>query len=748
MPSRIQCPACENAYAYSPALLGKTVRCRQCQHTFTITAPPPVDPAVPTAPVGPDTATPALVAQPTPAPKSGPPPLPPRPAGDQGGKPGLSRRRDAEPDEDDDRPPVADRVRGDDRAVRSRRARDEDEGDRPARRRRDRDRQRPGPRPAAPEHPSSPLLLLGLIAAFVFGFLVIAAGIAYLLWPSSTPSSTHNNSTPAAASDPMLAADAPKGLDEIIKEAPNRKEEVAGPPPERPKFDVPRFDPPDVKRGPRGGGPNPPGIDPPRFDIPRFEPPAGFPGGPDDPPKPRLPAPKFLTVEALPITPAPMATNHVERAMPGPVESVVVAGGGRLLLLHLPRERRVAVFDVSKGERVKLIPAEDAGARVAGGMNLFVIYLPGKGVLERWSTKTLEREAELKAEFPPDVTALAMGSASNGPLVAALRGGDRRAVHGGATVGYFDPATGKEVGYELGGDQNPFGMALHDAKALVLRVSADGSVVTGFGGGPGPEVHVIDGGRVTRYWKHIGPNQALPGPDGRTLYGIGNRYPADLKVEDGPREDLNNPNWLIPAVQGDFFLSLRPQAADRRAPFGQARKAVAEVCMGAEGKSVLNLGELPNFEVPTGFFEARGKTFDQQLVLVPDAKVLAVVPTKNKERLVLVRADLDAALSKAGFDYLFVTSRPPTVAVKGEAYKYAMAVRSKKGGVKVTLESGPKGMTANPAGAVAWDVPKDFAEAEVGVILKVADAGGKEVFHAFRLAVRGKDDKPAEPKGK
>jgi hypothetical protein len=385
---------------------------------------------------------------------------------------------------------------------------------------------------------------------------------------------------------------------------------------------------------------------------------------------------------------------------------------------------------------------------VAGGMNLFVIYLPGKGVLERWNCKTLEREAELKGVFPAEVKALAMGSASNGPLVAAL-GGPRKTIHGGTTLGYFDPATGKEVGYELGGARNDFGIGLFNA-AAVIRVSADGSVVTAWGenGQGGSQSDVIDGARITRYWQFGWLDALIPGPDGRTLYGKGQRFPPDLKADGNRRDDPNKPVWLIPAVQGDYFLSLRAEAAARGARFDTPRKATADILVGADGKSVLNIGELPNFDLPGGFGDGRGKTFDQYLTLVPDAKLLAMVPTKNRDRLVLIRADLDSALSKAGFDYLFVTSRPPTAAVKGETYKYAVATKSKKGGVKVTLESGPKGMTVTPAGAVTWDVPKDFADSEVGVILKVADAGGKEAFHSFRLAVRAKDEKAAEPKKK
>ncbi|MBO0700882.1 MAG: hypothetical protein J2P46_20975, partial [Zavarzinella sp.] len=560
------------------------------------------------------------------------------------------------------------------------------------------------------------------------GLLAITAGIAYVLWPSPTPSTTRVVPGPVAPSDPMTAAEPPKNLDEIIKEAPKQKELESGPPPPgRPDFGVPKFNEPGNVRGPRGG-PNLPGL----------------PGGPPDRAKSAVPAPRFFPVEPLPISPTPMATDRVERTMPGPIENMVVAGGGRLLLLLLPRDRRVVVFDVNKGERVKLIPAEDDGVMVAGGMNLFVIYLPGKRVLERWSCKTLEREAEFRDAFPAEVKALAMGSASNGPLVAAL-GGGRRTVHGGTTLGYFDPSTGKEVGYEIGGARNAMGVGLLNATAIV-RVSADGSVVTAWGdnGHGGSQSDVIDGARITRYWQFGWLDSLIPGPDGRTLYGKGLRYPPDLRAAGNPRENPNNSGWLIPAVQGEYFLSVRSQQAARGARFDAARKTTADILVGADGKSILNIGELPNFELPGG----RGKTFDQFLALIPEAKVLAIVPTKNRDRLTLIRADLDSALSKAEFDYLFVTSRPPTTAVKGEAYKYTVVTKSKKGGIKVTLESGPKGMAVTPAGVVTWDVPKNFAESEVGVILKVGDAGGKELFHSFRVAVRSKAEKKTpDPKG-
>jgi hypothetical protein len=173
---------------------------------------------------------------------------------------------------------------------------------------------------------------------------------------------------------------------------------------------------------------------------------------------------------------------------------------------------------------------------------------------------------------------------------------------------------------------------------------------------------------------------------------------------------------------------------------GTAR-TTADVSLGTEGRSILSVGELADVDLRTDIFERTNRPADHSLALIPDAKLLAVVPTKNRERLMLYKADVESALSRASFDFLFVASRPTTTAIKGEEYRYVVVVKSKKGGVKVTLEAGPKGMSVNPSGAVTWDVPKDYPDPDAGVILLVKDDSGKEVFHTFRLTVRGQDEK-------
>jgi hypothetical protein len=715
VPSRIHCPECETPFAYSPALLGRTVRCRQCHHTFAVATPPADGPlaALPSAE--------SSTGGPPPLPKPAvPPPLPPRVVADN---PRSSRSSSR---------PVESRERE------RRRAWDDDDD--------------PRRRPAAAVEPKSGAgTLIALVLLFGFGFLAIAGGVGYLLWPTSSNTAPVVQG-PAAPTDPPAAMDNVRDLDQIMKDRPDRGDAA-----NRPGVPEPQRPP-----GPPGPDPGmfPPGIEPPPK-FPGLPPPIGVEPPPGPPPirprpgrrgpiVPKLPAvaaPKFLPVTPLAIQPTPLSTDRDLRNLAGTIETAVAAGGGRLLLLHMPQRKQVAVFDVNTAKVVKHIAATDDRVFVAGGMNVFVIYLAGKDILERWNCTTLEREAELKSPFGAEVLDLAMGSASNGPLAAAL-GGARIAPLRGATICYFDPMTGKEVQYEVNLAQNqphnPFGISNQDLRQSEVRVSADGSVVTGWGEGAVGQSDVMDGGRLNHHWKLGVLDPILPMPDGQSLLDRQRRVNTDLGDADR-MQFQRDPQWLIPAVQGDFHVVLRGNAARAR-PL-EPLSAFAEVRFGTEFNSLLRIGELRDFALPNGF-DSRGKTFDRNVFLIPDAKLLAVVPTQKREQLVLYRADLDKTLANAGLDYLYVASRPPTAAVKGETYRYATVVKSKRGGVKVTLDAGPKGMAVTPAGAVTWDVPKDFAESETNVQLKVADATSREVLHTFRLTPIEKPKETGEPKKK
>src|SRR5262249_22484815 len=99
--------------------------------------------------------------------------------------------------------------------------------------------------------------------------------------------------------------------------------------------------------------------------------------------------------------------------------------------------------------------------------------------------------------------------------------------------------------------------------------------------------------------------------------------------------------------------------------------------------------------------------------------------------------DVDEALEKSGIDYLLVTSPPPLTARKGADYTYQLVVKSKKGGVRYRLDSGPAGMTIGTDGKLTWSVPAARAQGDPSVIVTVSDATGQECVHSFTLSVRG-----------
>src|SRR5262249_43998330 len=58
---------------------------------------------------------------------------------------------------------------------------------------------------------------------------------------------------------------------------------------------------------------------------------------------------------ALPLQPPGLNQDKVERPLPDTIQDVAVGGGGRFLLLALPKTRQVAVFDANIGRVVKFL---------------------------------------------------------------------------------------------------------------------------------------------------------------------------------------------------------------------------------------------------------------------------------------------------------------------------------------------------------------------------------------------------------
>lgn len=448
---------------------------------------------------------------------------------------------------------------------------------------------RPRRRPTRRERPGNAGVLIGLAAAFVLGSVVIVGGLVYMLCPTSSKPTNPAGEGPTPATTAPLIQEPVKRYEDIIREAPRKDDNRGRAGPEVPQFNA-------VPNGPR----------------------------------PEL-GPKFVPIVPLPIAPPRLARGRDEIALPGPVESVAVAGGGRYLLLHIPRAKQVAVFDVREAKVVREISVPDPNVLVAGGMNLFVIYQPGKNTIDRWTCDRLEQQPAAKLLFTDPVKALAMGCASNGPLVVAL-GGSRRSQLKGATLAYLDPVTLREIDVVVSGVENPFGIGPAD-KTAIIRVSANGKVVTGWSPErpTGTECDVIDGRRVTRYWNLHAPSQLLPGPDGGLLFGRGETFRHGMQGGRGLQPD--SPVFYVPAVSGNWYVDVRgPRLGG---PGDDVR---------AEAVTIHRVGNI----VPSATFDAvddidlsrAEQGLDQTVILVPEAKVLITVAGPKRTKLVLRRVDL------------------------------------------------------------------------------------------------------------
>ena len=67
---------------------------------------------------------------------------------------------------------------------------------------------------------------------------------------------------------------------------------------------------------------------------------------------------------------------------------------------------------------------------------------------------------------------------------------------------------------------------------------------------------------------------------------------------------------------------------------------------------------------------------------------------------------------------------------------YEIAVKSRRGGVHYTLDSGPTGMSLSDDGKLVWSVPASQPRGRQGVIVTIKDASGEEVMHSFNITVR------------
>ncbi len=457
-----------------------------------------------------------------------------------------------------------------------------------------------------------------------------------------------------------------------------------------------------------------------------FGPPTG-PGTvpPIEPPPGRLELPPLP--EPVAITAAPVAAETAYK-LPEPVRAVRVGGGGRFLILHLPKARKFGVFDASEAKIVRYIDASEDDVFFAAGMTKLVVYLPGSQTASRYDLLTGEREHVGKLALPAGrVEAFCMGHASAGPLLVSVA--DK-----GAAL--YDLAQFNEI--RLPGEA---GNAQPRLEGGFYWAGATGRVFgyTGTYGQPnGVKTVVLEGSGAKRYGEHQGTWFVMPGPDDKYVYPGGYgvvservRPVANVPFSMGTGAGFAS-HLYLPAHHGPFYLH-----ASTIDGFGQKDAVpVGTIRLFMHGSKEPVATYAKTAVCKYGWEGLRGLGIEHSVHLIPRAKLLVVVP-EARDELRLYPADLEAALDAAGRDYLLVTSAPPAHYRKGTAFAYQIEVTARKGPVTFRLATGPKGMTVSAAGAVRWAVPAGFADGRVDVILSIKDATGQEVFHTLTLTDAG-----------
>jgi hypothetical protein len=427
------------------------------------------------------------------------------------------------------------------------------------------------------------------------------------------------------------------------------------------------------------------------------------------------------------IAPAPVK-EQAEYKLPEVVGGVAVGGGGRYLCLLFPKLGKVGIFDVNVAKLTHYVPAPEENARVAATMNDLFVLLPTAGLIRRHDLADGKQEKSVKVEVKDRVDSFAAGSASAGPLL--LSDGNRRARLLDADT--LQPMEAPEArgGYRFGLEQG------------LYTASADGRTVgwSGVGGGMpnGAGCLTLRPDRVEMKAQHIGSWFVAAAPDGRHVFpagygGLTDQMTAASDVVFSATDNRGGTfnKTYLPAVHGPFYVHCHTKL------FKQGDEPDWGVSVSAYGNNT-PIAVLKDVPIPTysDLAAIRDLGFHNCIQLIPKAKLLAIIPSQ-RDRLVLVPLDLEAALEKSGADYLLFTSDPPAVARRGAELEYRVAARGKGGKVTFSLESGPDGMTVSQDGILRWKVPADFTDAQVTVIVLGKSAAGREGYQTFPLRVEG-----------
>lgn len=428
------------------------------------------------------------------------------------------------------------------------------------------------------------------------------------------------------------------------------------------------------------------------------------------------------------LLPVQLREPVVEYKLPAAFDDVVVGGSGRYLVFHLSTLKKLAFFDVMAGEITQYVPLESNDVRYTCGAESFYIAYREHNTLQRWGLKSFKKELTVPVPFENPIDMVILGAGSTGPLFIGAKK---------APGLFLDAKRLRPINFQvLDHRYNRSDAKLYGAGPETrMRASFNGQTFTNWSTNVSPagfRVMVVAGRQVHCFSQHDTMGYLMPSPDGELIHtgkGIFTRQTRPFTGND----KLHAQSFSIPAVHGIY--SLRVVRDDNRKVNVDTKSSVT-VHVNGNSDPLLTL---PGIRVRPGnygdFFSRETVALDKRIFFIPACNLIVTLPNSN-QLVVMHQVDLEKEFEKAGIDYLFVDSRPIIQIAAGKQYRYQINVRSKNGGLKYKLDSGPPGMKVSSSGVVTWRTSRKDAGSESSVIVSVSDAKNQSVTHSFKIRVQ------------
>jgi hypothetical protein len=376
-----------------------------------------------------------------------------------------------------------------------------------------------------------------------------------------------------------------------------------------------------------------------------------------------------------------VGVDTLERKLPGAVTDAVLGGGGRYLLLVIGASRKLLVFDINEAAVTRTLPLAGWHALIAAGAEKAVLVYPALRFIHRIDLGTMTLDGYGPVPVDGSITQIAMGSDSDGPLLATwtpnhrrdpLHDGTRLSLIGLDSLKALEPerirpdSNGRSEILRMPGEL-PYPDGFRSGGVEQIRASAGGELFTfkhHYGGefatislGAGDVRPVLERASVRQVTTPGGqmalgalaafsePFHAIPAPDGRSiLTGAFGRLAVSGKPII-PREARPVAFKAIPSTDPRVYLGVtQPKSSEPKAilqvAFFDAATDRPVAYWDEPLEELLRPKDRPrHFGLPD--LDGNGLDLDKRVFWVPQGRLLAVIPFPN-DRLILRRVDLDA----------------------------------------------------------------------------------------------------------